>query len=70
MGVSATPCFLELNMKRRKLIGFHTTPEVDKAVEAERRRLTKKMPGGKVNKSDAVRSLIIKASTRVTKVED
>ena len=57
-------------MKQRKIIGFHTSPEIDKAVATEQKRLAKKMPGGKVNKSDAVRSLIIKASTPVEEIKD
>ncbi len=48
---------------KRKIVGFHTTPEVDEAIEAERQRLAEKLPGSKVNKSVAVRSLLIKAST-------
>ena len=52
---------MELSMKR-KIVGFHTTPEVDEAIERERRRLAAKTPGTKVTKSVAVRSLLIKGS--------
>ncbi len=47
---------------KRKIVGFHTTPEVDEAIEAEQKRLAEKIPGSKVNKSVAVRSLLIKGS--------
>lgn len=58
-------------MKRdRKFIGFETTPEVDKAVERERKRLAQRLPGSRVDKSTAVRSLIIRASTIKEKVGD
>ncbi len=48
---------------KRNIIGFESTPEVDEAIEAERARLANKLPGSKVTKSVAVRSLLIKAST-------
>ncbi len=70
MGATLALHFLEHEMKQRKLVGFHTTPEVDEAIEAERRRLADKLPGSRVNKSVAVRSLIVKASTMVDKVDD
>ena len=57
-------------MKQRKIIGFHTSPEIDEAIEAEQKRLTKKMPGSRVNKSVAVRSLIIKASTTKAEIDE
>ena len=53
---------MELSMKRN-IIGFESTPEVDEAIEAERQRLAEGLPGSKVTKSVAMRSLLIKAST-------
>ena len=48
---------------KRNIIGFESTPEVDEAIEAERQRLAEGLPGSKVTKSVAMRSLLIKAST-------
>ena len=46
---------------KRKFIGFETDAEVDKVVEAERKRLTT-LRGKHVGKSAAVRLLILKGS--------
>ncbi len=55
---------------KRKIVGFHTTPEVDEAIEAERQRLAEGLPGSKVTKSVAVRSLLIKASTTKAEIDE
>ena len=46
-----------------KTITFTSTPEEDRFIEEEQKRLIENNPGLKVSKSAAIRSLIYKAST-------
>ena len=48
--------------RKREFIGFETSPEIDRAVARERKRLAKTYPGMRIHKSAAVRSLIMRAS--------
>lgn len=46
-----------------KVIGFASTPQIDKAIKQEQKRLSGAVPGSRINRSEAVRSLLVKAST-------
>ena len=60
-------------MKRPKrgtqVTAFWSTPDIDKAIAKEQKRLGRSLPEGEsISRSVAVRSLLIKASTPVEKV--
>ena len=57
---------LEFEMKP-KVIGFASTPQIDKAIKREQKRLAGAVPGSEINRSEAVRSLLVKASTPTEK---
>lgn len=52
-----------------KVIGFASTPQIDRAIKQEQNRLAGVVPGSRINRSEAVRSLIIKASTGAEKAK-